>query len=174
MITRPDRSESAEYYYRYIDLVPDGDVVGFLERQQAEWVGLLGRITDTQSLYRRAPGAWSIRDVCTHVNDAERLFVFRAFWFARGLDVALPGYDQDVAARAALADERSWAGIRAEFEAVRGSTLALFASLPADAWSRGGVASGSACTVRALAYMTAGHVEHHAAALRETLRLLGA
>jgi hypothetical protein len=108
-----------------------------------------------------------VRQVVSHINDAERLFAFRAFWFARGFTSALPSFDQTIAARHADADERSLSSHVEEFQSVRTSTLAFFRHLSPDAWVRGGVASESLFTVRALAYIAAGHVIHHAAILKE-------
>lgn len=101
-----------------------------------------------------------------HVSDTERLFAFRAFWFARALDSPLPSFDQDAAVPLAGADERSWASHIEEFQTVRAATLTLFRNLPDDAWMRRGVASGNPFTVRALAYTCAGHVTHHLGVLR--------
>jgi hypothetical protein len=95
------------------------------------------------------------------------MFVFRAFWFARGLDAPLPSFDQDVAVAAAGSEARTWSSLIDEFQAVRGSTLSFFQTLPAEAWSRRGIASGSPFTVRALAFITAGHVTHHMRIVRE-------
>jgi hypothetical protein len=167
METRPDRTEAAEYYFTYIDRVGPGDICRILRDQGTEIVARWRAISDDQSRYRYAPGKWSIRQLVNHVNDAERLFVFRAFWFARGFDSPLPSFDQNVAAAASGADERSWSGLVAEFAAVRAATLAFFESLPADAWRRRGVASDNPFSVRALAYLAAGHVTHHAAILAE-------
>jgi hypothetical protein len=105
--------------------------------------------------------------VLGHLNDTERLFVARAFWFARGFDAALPSFDQNIAMRASGADERSWASHVDEFRAIRGATLVLFEQLPAEAWLRRGVASDNPFTVRALAFIAAGHVVHHTTILRE-------
>jgi len=96
-----------------------------------------------------------------HLTDTERLFVFRAFWFPRGFDTPLPSFDQNVAVAAAGADHRAWESLVEEFRAVRAATLTFFQSLPVDAWARRGVASGNPFTVRALAYLAAGHVIHH-------------
>jgi hypothetical protein len=101
------------------------------------------------------------------VNDAERVFVFRALWFARGFDSPLPSFDQNVAVSTAYSDERSWQSHVDEFRAIRAATLAFFENLPDDAWMRRGVASGNAVTVRALAYIVAGHVAHHMKILHE-------
>jgi len=166
-MSRPERTEAAEHYFTYIDRVPDGDICTLLDAQLSEVRRLTGSISEAHSLYRYAPGKWSIRDVMNHLIDCERLFVTRAFWFARSFDSPLPSFDQNVAAAAAEADRRSWADLCAEFEAVRAGTIAFFRSLPEEAWSRRGIASGNPITVRALAYICVGHVDHHAAVLRE-------
>jgi DinB superfamily len=167
MTRRPDRTEAADYYFTYIDQVPTGGICEILETQSAETLALLRAISAEQSLHRYAPDKWSIRQVISHVNDAERVFTLRALWFARGFDAALPSFDQNVAISAADADERSWASHVDEFAAVRHATLALFQHLPAHAWDRRGIASGNPFTVRALAYISAGHVTHHMTILRE-------
>jgi hypothetical protein len=95
------------------------------------------------------------------------LFVFRAMWFARGFDSPLPSFDQNVAIRSAGAEARTFRSHVDEFRAIREATLAFFAHLPPDAWMRRGIASDNPFTVRALAYITAGHVTHHMRILRE-------
>ena len=168
MMTPPDRTEAAEYYFTYIDRVPpDVDVVRVLEDQLRETVKLLETISDERSLHRYAPGKWSIREVVSHINDTERMFTFRALWFARGLPSPLPSFDQDVALAGAHADERPWREHIDEFRVVRAASLALFEPLTDDAWSKRGTASGNPVSVRALAYITAGHVTHHALLLKE-------
>src|SRR5688572_16950560 len=107
MTTIPDRTEAAEYYFTYIDQVTGGDICEVLDVQLGETVALLQGISDEQSLHRYAPGKWTIRQVVGHLNDTERLFVFRAFWFARGFDSPLPRCDQNVAVYSAGADGRS-------------------------------------------------------------------
>ena len=139
----PDRTEAAEYYFTYIDKVAPGDICGVLEGQLPETLAFLNGISEEQSLARYAPDKWSIRQVVSHINDTERLFVFRAFWFARGLPEPLPSFDQDVAIGHAAADERSLRSHIDEFRAVRGATLKLFQELPPEAWTRRGTASGN-------------------------------
>ena len=164
---RPDRTEAAAYYFTYINQVPDGEICELLDAQLPELHQLALGISESQSLHRYAPGKWSIRDVMNHLTDCERLYVARAFWFARGFESPLPSFDQDVAVSAARADQRSWSDLVAEFEAVRAGTVAFFRSLPADAWARRGIASENPFTVRSLAYMCVGHVNHHVAILRD-------
>jgi len=164
---RPARDEAADYYSKYIDLVPAGDICDILESQRSSTLALLKSIPEERAAHRYAPDKWSIADVVAHVNDCERLFAFRAFWFARGFDSPLPSFDQQVAAAHARADGRPLRSHIEEFSTVRASVLDLFANLAADAWSRRGVASDNPLTVRALAFITAGHVLHHAAILKD-------
>jgi hypothetical protein len=163
----PDRTEAADYYFTYIDQVPAGDICQVLASQAGEALAAFRSISPERSLHRYAPEKWSIREVVSHINDAERVFAFRAFWFARGFDTALPSFDQNVAIATAAADGRPWEGHIEEFQTIRAASVTLFRNLPADAWMRHGVASGNPFTVRALAYITAGHVAHHLRLLRE-------
>jgi hypothetical protein len=167
-IPTPARDEAAAYYFTYIDQVESGeDIVAILERQMGETLAFLRSIPDGRTLHRYEPGKWTIREVVGHLSDCERLFVFRAFWFGRGFDSPLPSFDQNVANATAGANERSWDSLVYEFRTVREATLTFFRDLPADAWTRRGIASDNAFTVRALAYIAAGHVIHHVKILKE-------
>jgi hypothetical protein len=166
-MTMPERTEAADYYFTYIDKVGRGDICAILEAQMGETVAFLRGIPDERSLHRYAPDKWSIRQVVGHLNDAERVFAFRAFWFARGFDSSLPSFEQDIAVTSAGSDARSWPSLIDEFQTVRAASLSLFNNLPADAWMRRGTASGNPFTVRALAYIVAGHVAHHVGVVRE-------
>ncbi len=170
-MTRPERDEAAEYFFRYIDQVGNGDIRALLRRQLDDAARLFERIDEHRARFRYAPDKWSIRDVLGHVNDTERVFTYRALWFARGFETPLPSFDQDMAVAQAGGDDRSWQSHVEEFRAVRDATIALFDGLPAAGWARRGVASQREVTVRALAYITAGHAEHHLRILRE--RYLG-
>jgi hypothetical protein len=164
---RPARDEAADYYFKYIDLVPDGDVCDILETQQRHALTLFRSIPEERASHKYAENKWSISEVLAHLNDCERLFAFRAFWFARGFDSPLPSFDQEVAARHAAAEARSLSSHVDEFESLRAATVNLFRHLPADAWLRRGIASDNPFTVRALAYIGVGHVTHHTQILEE-------
>ncbi len=171
---RPQPNEAASYYYGYINRVSEDDVVPVLQRQLDETVTFLSDISEEQSLHRYAPDKWSMRELLNHVNDTERVFLFRALWFARGFAESLPSYDQEIGVAGARADEFDWGNHIAEFRAVRQATLAFFYNLPGEnlenaqeVWNRAGIASGNPFTVRALAYIIAGHSAHHVAILKE-------
>ncbi len=167
MTGRPGNTEAAPNYFTYIDRVPGNDVMAVLESQWEDLAPLLSAISEEKSLHRYAPEKWSIRQLLNHVTDTERAFAFRALWFARGFESHLPSYEQDIAASGAQADHVSWAAHVEEFQRVRLATISLFRNMPPDAWMKTGIASDNRFTVRALAFIIAGHVAHHVAVLRE-------
>ena len=164
---RPQPNEAASYYFTYIDRVLDDDIVDILARQLEETVDFLSQISEEKSLHRYAPDKWSMRELLGHINDTERVFVFRAMWFARSFQDPLPSFDQEISFKAAESDKVSWASHVDEFRAIRSATIPFFQNLPADAWLRTGIASDNLFSVRAIAYIVAGHVSHHLAILRE-------
>ena len=164
---RPEKTEAAPYYFKYIDQVAGDDILAVLEAQLKETPAFMAAISEEKSLHRYAPDKWSIRQVLGHLNDCERLFQARAFWFARGFDSPMPSFEQETAVQAARSDDYPWASHIEDFRAVRLATLAFFRKLPEEAWMRNGIASGNPFTVRALAYIAAGHVIHHTAILKE-------
>jgi hypothetical protein len=167
MTGRPQAAEAAPYYFTYIDQAPGDDAVKVIEGQLDKALEFFSGISEEKSLHRYAPGKWSIRETLSHVSDAERVFGFRAFWFARGFNEPLPSFDQTVAAAHALADRIAWREHVEEFRRVRLASISLFRGLPAEAWERSGVASGNPFSVRALAYIISGHLTHHIKILRE-------
>jgi hypothetical protein len=164
--TQPEANEYASYYEKYIVLVPSGDVVSTLSRQLEETLALLGGLSEAQGDSRYEPGKWSIKELVGHVIDGERIFGQRAFRFARGDEQPLPGFEQDDYVRAAGFNNRQLKDLTEEFELVRRSNLCLFRSLDERAWLRRGTASDAEVSVRALAYIMAGHVAHHMTILR--------
>jgi hypothetical protein len=167
MIGRPEPDEAAHYYSTYIDLVPGENIVEAIEAQLDETASFLESVSEEQSLLRYAPEKWSIRELLSHVNDTERVFLFRALWFARGFEDPLPSFDQNIGVKGAEADKVSWARHLEEFRSTRQSTIDFFRNLPPEGWKRSGVASDNPFSVRALAYIIAGHVAHHTGVIRE-------
>ena len=167
MIGRPEAAETGAYYFTYIDQAPGDDAVSIIESQLDESLAFFSQISEERSLHRYLADKWSIRQTLNHISDTERAFSFRALWFARGFDSPLASYDQNVAANGAEADRIPWAAHIEEFRRVRLSTISLFRNMPSEAWMRCGIASDNPFTVRALAYIIAGHLAHHVRILRE-------
>ena len=164
--SRPGASEYAPYYGRYISLVPDGDILSLLPVQVDETLTLLRSVPESHAGHRYASGKWSIKEVVGHVIDAERVFAYRALRFARRDQTPLSGFEQDDYVRNGSFDGNLLSDLSAELEQVRRASVLLFRHLDQEAWARSGVASGNEVSVRALAYIIAGHELHH----REILR----
>lgn len=164
--SHPHENEYAPYYGRYISLMPDGDFFLLLNKHFDETLEFLRKLTETQAGTRYEPGKWSIKEVLGHIIDNERIMSYRALRIARGDTTPLPGYEQDDYVRAANFDSRTLADILAEFQTARAATMALFRGLDEKALGRRGTASNLSVTVRALAYIIAGHERHHINILR--------
>ena len=168
MITdRPNPDEFPEHYAKYIARVPQGDIISTLETQLRDAAAMLGAIPDERGTLRYQPGKWSINDIVVHLSDAERIFTYRALRFARGDRTALPGFAENDYAAAAGADGRDLHELVEEFATVRRATLSLLRSFDPEVWTRRGISNGAEVSVRAFAYIMAGHVLHHLGVIQE-------
>jgi hypothetical protein len=168
-MTRPQSSEYAPDYQPYIALVPEDDILAALETQLGDTLAVLRGVTEAQGNQRHPPYTWSVKEVIGHLTDCERILGYRALRFARDDTTPLPGFDENVYARAAEFDRLPLRDLLAQFEAVRRSYLFFFRGLTEAAWGRTGQANGQPITVRALAYAIVGHARHHTAILRKRL-----
>jgi hypothetical protein len=166
-IARPAATEHAPYYGKYIEQVPDGDVLALLARQHEETQSLLRGIPKARWGHRYEPGKWSISEVVGHLADAERVFGYRALRFARADATPLPGFDENAWAPQSGYHARPLTDIADEFRAVRNATVAFVKGLDDQAIARRGSANGQEITVRALIWIIAGHERHHVRILRE-------
>jgi hypothetical protein len=169
--SRPEQTEYAAPYRAYIALVPEGDIIAVLARQLDEALTFLPGVKEFDASVPHPPYTWTIKQALGHVIDAERIFGIRAFRFARNDPTPLPTFDENEYVRHANFNARTIRDLTEEFELVRRSHLSLFRHLDQEAWLRTGIASGYQVTVRALAYIIAGHTQHHLTILRERLGL---
>lgn len=166
---RPQATEYAPYYSKYIELVPESDVLAALKMQLDETLSLLRGVPEKVGGVRHAPYTWSVKQVIGHLTDCERIFGYRALRFARGDGTPLPGFEENDYANTGEFDRIPLNELVSEFESVRRSNISLFEHLPEAAWSRGGEANEKKITVRALAYIMVGHGRHHVGILRQRL-----
>lgn len=166
---RPDAGEYSSQMGNYVRLVPAGDLLKILEGQLGDLHQLVGGLSDQQSLELHAPYTWSIKQVLAHLTDCERVFGYRALRLARNDATPLPGFDEN--AYMQFSDPNRWplAELLEEFDLVRRSHVLMFGHLTADAWMRQGLVNNHPLTVRAMACVMAGHVEHHLLILRKRL-----
>lgn len=161
VIARPQPGEYAPYYDRYISLIQDNDILTTLDQQRRQMVQLLSGLSEADGDFRYAPEKWSAKEVLGHVCDTERIFAYRALRISRGDATPIEGFEQDDYVKNGPFARRPIADAIEDYIAVRRATLSLVRSLEEAAWSRRGVANKNEVTVRAIAYLIAGHELHH-------------
>ena len=166
-MNRPSENEYAEYYERYVSLVEKADIVLEMQRQIASLESIFTGITEEKSLYAYAEGKWTIKELIGHLTDGERIFAYRALRISRGDKTPIEGFEQDGYIENSNFNSMKLADLVGELILSRKANLILFRNLTEDAWLRSGTASDAAVSVRALAYIMVGHIEHHLNILRE-------
>jgi hypothetical protein len=166
-VRQPEATEYAPYYERYVALVRGGEILKTLSEQSETVRRALLAMPEDRAGFRYGTGKWTVREVLGHCIDAERVFSYRALAFARGETAPLPAFAENEYALQSGHDSVSIAELLEEFTSVRAATLHLLRHLPEPAWRRTGIASGKPVSVRALAFIMAGHVKHHLAILHE-------
>ncbi len=164
---RPEPGEYNAYYETYVGKIPEVDIVSVLRTQRDSTLAFLEKIPAGQLDHRYAPEKWTLRQVFGHVLDMEWVFAARAFHFARAVPGDLPGVDQLDTMKVVDFETTPWTALLDQYRHVRAANIALFESFDAAAWERKGIASGNPVTVRALAYIIAGHERHHIGFIRE-------
>ena len=167
VIARPEPGEYAVYYEKYVSLIPGDHILTTLEKQSRETAALLSDRKDAEGNLRYAPGKWSVKEVLGHVTDAERVFAYRALRIARNDKTPMEGFEQDDYVKYGAFGQCTLAALVEEFVSVRNATLTLFRGFEEAAWGRRGVANKNEVSVRALAYIIAGHELHHRRILQE-------
>ncbi len=170
-VPRPAAGEYAPFYARYVALVPETDILAVLEQQVEEIRRLAASVPPERETSRYAEGKWSVREVLGHLVDGERVFGYRAFCFSRGETAALPSFDENRYVAAARSDAIPLRELVEELALVRRSNLVVLRPLELPEWTRVGTASGHPISVRALAWVMAGHPRHHVGILRERYRI---
>jgi len=167
MVERPTTEEYAAYYEGYIQLVPDGNIIGRLEQQANIVQNLLSSLTEEQANYRYAEGKWSVKEVMGHLLDNERIMSSRLLRIARGDKTNHPGYDQDVLMQSAPFNAYTMADLNEEYAVTRRSTILMLRRLTPEAWLCRGIVNDNPASARSIAYVMAGHELHHLSVLRD-------
>lgn len=166
IVPRPEPGEYAPYYDRYISLVATKDILATLEKQLSETLSLFAGRGEAEGELRYAPGKWSVKEILGHLTDTERIFAYRSLRVSRNDKTPMEGFEQDDYVRYGPFGHCRLADLVEGFAAVRKTTLLLFRGLDEAAWARRGVANKSDISVRALAYIIAGHELHHRSILQ--------
>lgn len=161
-IPKPQPGEYAAYTMDYIKLVPDdGLLLRHLKEDEAVIKAYLRGLPPEKVATPHAPGEWTVKEILGHITDSERIFGYRALRIARNDATDLPGFDQNDYVPYSGANSRSLDSMLEEYASVRAATLSLFNSFDDAAWARLGSASNNPLSVRAAAYIIAGHELYH-------------
>jgi hypothetical protein len=164
---RPKRSEYEPYYQRYVDHVPETEIVPVLDAQPAELRVMFDGVSEGRGTYTYADGKWTIKEVLSHLIDSERMFMYRALRVSRGDKTPIEGFEQEGYIENSNANGRTFADLLEEFSLLRKANVMFFKNFDDIAWTRIGTANDAQISSRALAYIMAGHIRHHEIALRE-------
>lgn len=163
----PHTDEYDPNFHRYISLVTEGDIMAVLAGQTKDLRDRFGVVPRPSEGYAYGAGKWTIRQMLGHVIDGERVFAYRALCIARGETTPLPGFEEVDYAEHSTLDATPLAELLDEFSLVREANVLMFRHLPPVAWTRIGTANAIRISVRALAWIMAGHVRHHMNILRD-------
>jgi len=164
---KPSPSSYPVYFKRYVDQVPEEDLLTAFSTQLPVIKELLSRVSEDQSGFAYEAGKWTIKELLQHMTDTERIFNYRALCIARKETVSLPGFDENTYAANSNAGERTWANLAEEFLAVRYSTELLYKSFTPEMLAASGLSNNNPVTVISLGFITVGHVYHHKKILEE-------
>jgi hypothetical protein len=167
MSGRPESSEYPEWYDGYVKSVPEGNIVDLLNSQLDDILKLAGNIQEDISFFKYEPDKWSIKEIFGHLNDAERILSCRALRFIRKDKTDIPQYDHNEYVAAANFNAIPFKKLIEEFKNIRAATTFLFSNVSGGNWMLAGTAGGKSFTVRAMAYIIVGHVNHHINVLNE-------
>jgi hypothetical protein len=166
-MNRPEKTEYNEYYETYVSLVEDADIVKVLENQQFELLEIFKEIAEEKSLHAYAEGKWTIKELLGHLSDGERIFGYRALRISRADLTPMEGFEQDGYIENSNFNATKLSELIDEFLYLRKANVLFFQNLTGEAWTRTGTASDSPVSVRAIAFIMAGHVRHHLRILKE-------
>jgi uncharacterized damage-inducible protein DinB len=166
-MAKPIASEFPSFYKRYIDLVPEGNLVDMMATSQKKTALLVQNLSQDQLEFRYAEGKWTIKDIIVHLSDTERVFAYRAMRIARKDKTPLPSFDENNFAWNAHANDRDMSAILREYAAVRTATIELFKTFSEENLSEIGTVSSNPMSTRALGYAILGHTLHHLGIIKE-------
>ncbi|MFN2501831.1 MAG: DinB family protein [Pyrinomonadaceae bacterium] len=160
-MNRPESNEFDPYYNTYVSLINEEDVLPVLRDQPEHLKRLFEHVPEEKGTYAYEAGKWSVKEVLSHLIDGERIFSYRVLRISRGDETPIEGFEQDGYIENSNANGRCFADLIAEFSLQRKANMLLLENLSDEASRRMGTASEKPISVRALAYIMAGHVAHH-------------
>ena len=158
---RPSRTEfTSDYHEGLIEQVQGDCVLHALDRQLFWLCELASHLSTEQIDKIHPPYGWTVRQVFEHCADAERVFGYRMLRLAAGDSTPLPGWSEND-----YADARfglgTFSGLVSEMGQLRQANVNLLRRILPQAWDRAAEVDGGRINVRAIAWVAAGHLQHH-------------
>ena len=166
-IDKPAQDAIPPFYRGYVAEIEEGELLAALRAEQILLRDMLRTLGEERAEHRYAEGKWSVKELLSHLLDAERVFAFRALCFARGERQALPGFDENEYVASSRADTRSLASLCEELEHLRAATIVMFETFGEAQLDLVGTANDVRISVRALGWVIAGHAAHHRRVIAE-------
>lgn len=160
-MTRPSKNEYAEFYHKYVTLVPNGEIIDIMQKQSVQFCEFLAKVPEAKGEYRYAKGKWNIKEVIAHITDVEIAFNYRAWRFSHKDKQELAGFEQDDYIKNIDLKNYTLSDMVEQFYNVRIASISNFKLMNEKMWKNKGIASGNSVSVKGCAYIMAGHVMHH-------------
>ncbi len=155
------------FFAQYISLIPETEILPVLRGQIGQLESLVSSISAEKLSFQYAPGKWTIAQVLGHLADAEKVFGYRALVFGRGDKNELPGFDEQTYVDAVDYSSISKEDLLESVTLARRTSIKTLEQIPPKAWDNTGTANKNSVSVRALAFIMAGHMLHHIIILQE-------
>lgn len=167
VMPRPDLTRVPQFYYKYISLVKEDDLLNAFANETKNLFQFLDSIPESKKDYAYSPGKWTLKELLQHMIDSERVFAYRALSFSRKDSNKLPGFEEKDWAIASNSAGRNWNDLIEEFKTVRKSTEYLFASFNEEQLNAAGLANNNSIYVMAIGFICVGHANHHIGIIKE-------
>ena len=126
---KPQEAEYDPYYQKYVALVPENEIIPVLDEQTEQLRSLFGDFAEDRGTFAYEEGKWTLKEVLSHLIDAERIFGYRVFRIARGDKTPIEGFEQDGYIENSHANGRSFSELLEEFGLLRRANLLFYKNL---------------------------------------------
>ena len=164
---RSDIKMMPEYFEKYIRQVDDIELDDAFQNNINTMAASDAAALESLGNKVYAPGKWTIKDTFEHIIDTERVMSYRTLRFARRDGVIPQGYDQDLFAANANAEQRTLKDILEELKQLHQSTRLFFRSFDDNTLQVTGINWNKEMSVLAMGFLIAGHFIHHMKIIKE-------
>ena len=154
-------------FQKYVKWIKDYNVISLLEKDYKSGLSFFEKIPKEKKDYYYAPGKWSIKEIIQHLNDVERIFMYRALRFSRLDPTDLHGFDEEYYLEATSLDEIPYRNLLSEWASLRESSILFYKNINPKYLDSAGRASGQEFSVKSIGYILAGHTRHHIEIVKE-------